>query len=302
MALSTARITELRGFQYQRRRHSSGLSLIRHRFNNLFFFASNPNSASNSNSISFTATGDVSSSRQENTKSRRYPWDDEDENEASSNSNNLPHSSAPTPPWFQRWSTDPKNHGLDKTVVREKEKVGVSERPSGGNGSIERIVHRLRNLELEKDGGEENVDSSGHRIEDDGEVRLGDLLERTWNRPHSYNNGSVEEDGGNVLPWERDNAGFVVEEKRSEDGNLRKKRVRAPTLAELTIEDSELRRLRTAGMALRERTTIPKAGVTRVIVEAIHDVWRKSELVRLKFHETLAHDMKTAHDIVEVRE
>lgn len=159
-------------------------------------------------------------------------------------------------------------------------------------------MHRLRNLGLEKGEEEENVDSVGHRIEDDGEIRLGDLLERTWNRPHSY----MEEDGGNVLPWERGNAGFVVEEKKSEDGNLRKKRVRAPTLAELTIEDSELRRLRTAGMALRERMTIPKAGVTRAIVEAIHDVWRKSELVRLKFHETLAHDMKTAHDIVEVRE
>ncbi|CAA6661328.1 unnamed protein product [Spirodela intermedia] len=79
------------------------------------------------------------------------------------------------------------------------------------------------------------------------------------------------------------------------------KRVRAPTMAELTIEDSELRRLRRLGIPLRERITIPKAGVTQAVLEKIHDAWRKSELVRLKFHETLAHDMKTAHEIVERR-
>ncbi|KAK9116082.1 hypothetical protein Sjap_015029 [Stephania japonica] len=80
-----------------------------------------------------------------------------------------------------------------------------------------------------------------------------------------------------------------------------KRRVKAPTLAELTLEDSELRRLRTMGMTLRERINIPKAGVTQVILEKIHDKWRKAELVRLKFHETLAHDMKKAHEIVEHR-
>jgi RNA-binding protein YhbY len=46
---------------------------------------------------------------------------------------------------------------------------------------------------------------------------------------------------------------------------------------------------------------VPKAGVTQAVTEKIHDAWRKSELVRLKFHEDLAHDMKTAHELVERR-
>jgi RNA-binding protein YhbY len=61
-----------------------------------------------------------------------------------------------------------------------------------------------------------------------------------------------------------------------------------------------LRRLRRMGMFIRERISIPKAGITNAVLENIHDRWRKEELVRLKFHEVLAHDMKTAHEIVEV--
>lgn len=124
----------------------------------------------------------------------------------------------------------------------------------------------------------------------DGSEKLGDLLEQSWNRP------DLPSPDRAVLPWERDwESGF-----EGEGEGLKKRRVRAPTLAELTIEDSELRSLRRQGMMLRERMTIPKAGVTQAIVEKIHDAWRKSELVRLKFHEALAHDMKTAHELVEV--
>ena len=71
-------------------------------------------------------------------------------------------------------------------------------------------------------------------------------------------------------------------------------------VAELTMEDEELRRLRRMGMYLRERISIPKAGLTKEVLQKIHDKWRKEELVRLKFHEVLARDMKTAHEIVEV--
>lgn len=76
--------------------------------------------------------------------------------------------------------------------------------------------------------------------------------------------------------------------------------MKAPSLAELTIEDEELKRLRRMGMVLRERISVPKAGITQAVLEKIHDTWRKEELARLKFHEVLALDMKTAHEIVEV--
>ncbi|KAK4782429.1 hypothetical protein SAY86_016531 [Trapa natans] len=55
------------------------------------------------------------------------------------------------------------------------------------------------------------------------------------------------------------------------------------------------------GMVLREKINIPKAGLTKKVLEKIHGKWRREELVRLKFHEVLAQDMKTAHQIVERR-
>lgn len=52
---------------------------------------------------------------------------------------------------------------------------------------------------------------------------------------------------------------------------------------------------------MRERVSVPKAGLTQEVMEKIHKRWSKEELVRLKFHEELARDMKKAHDIVERR-
>lgn len=129
-----------------------------------------------------------------------------------------------------------------------------------------------------------------------GDEKLGDLLRRDWVRPDKILVEGEDEDES-VLPWER-----VVEERRVVEEQLKKKTVlKAPTLAELTMEDEELRRLRRLGMTIRERISVPKAGVTGAVLEKIHEQWRKSELVRLKFHECLAHDMKTAHEIVERR-
>ncbi|KAH0870610.1 hypothetical protein HID58_077632 [Brassica napus] len=99
-----------------------------------------------------------------------------------------------------------------------------------------------------------------------GEERLGDLLKREWEK----------------------NEEEQVAERNEGDGGLsavKKRRARAPSLAELTIEDSELWRLRRDGMYLRVRINIPKAGLTQAVMEKIHDTWRKEELVRLKFHE-----------------
>jgi RNA-binding protein YhbY len=170
-----------------------------------------------------------------------------------------------------------------------------------GHSAIERIVLRLRHLGLGSDG-EEDEQPDGIDGDDamplTGEEKLGDLLQREWVRPDLM---LVEgESGGSndVLPWERE------EEKVEESGRARRKERRAvakaPTLAEFTIEDEELRRLRGMGMVVRERISVPKAGLTKEVLEKIHGKWRKEELVRLKFHEVLAHDMKTAHEIVEV--
>ncbi|XP_061357575.1 CRM-domain containing factor CFM3, chloroplastic/mitochondrial [Gastrolobium bilobum] len=178
-----------------------------------------------------------------------------------------------------------------------------------GQNAVERIVLRLRNLGLAS---EEDVEVEDEKEEEEeevrvdafpvtGEERLGELLRREWVRPDAMVLDEDEEDEEMVLPWEREKDEKEKEKGGGGDVGLRKRSVKAPTLAELTLEDELLRRLRREGMRVRERISIPKAGLTQDVMDNIHKKWRKEELVRLKFHEDLAGDMKTAHDIVERR-
>ncbi|KAK6261344.1 hypothetical protein QUC31_007160 [Theobroma cacao] len=218
-----------------------------------------------------------------------YPWDQE----ASAPPNSSASSSS-----LQAWSSPSQkviqSDGDDKTDVETR----YFDRDKS-QSAIERIVLRLRNLGLGSDDEDEGEDETDHYNSTPvtGEERLGDLLKREWVRPDTMLIEREKEEA--VLPWERDEA--EVEVVKEGLLGVKKRRVRAPTLAELTIEDEELRRLRRMGMYLRERINVPKAGITQAVLEKIHDKWRKEELVRLKFHEVLATDMKTAHEIVERR-
>ncbi|KAG2667429.1 hypothetical protein I3760_15G114900 [Carya illinoinensis] len=220
-----------------------------------------------------------------------------------------PKARASSAPWLNKWpNPGPPVESADR---RKSNSRNVS--PSNdddrvetryfdgdkGQSAIERIVLRLRNLGLGSDGEDDGSDEmdGGDAMPVTGEEKLGDLLQRDWVRPDYILAESESGENDTVLPWERDDV------KVEESGKKRERRVvvKAPSLAELTIEDQELRRLRGMGMVLRERISIPKAGLTKEVLEKIHGKWRKEELVRLKFHEVLAHDMKTAHEIVERR-
>ncbi|KAJ0249160.1 EMB1865 [Hirschfeldia incana] len=241
---------------------------------------------------------------------------------SSSNNNNRRsdhhRSPKPTPPWIDKWppsSSDNKkvnerNGGGGKLQSSEEEaeaKLRYLEKDKG-QSAIERIVLRLRNLGLAaSDDEDEEEDNDG---EEDvkpvtGEERLGDLLKREWVRPDVMlaegEEESDDEEDDVMLPWEKNEEEHGDERVDGDGGGVKKRRARAPSLAELTIEDSELRRLRRDGMYLRVRINIPKAGLTQAVMEKIHDTWRKEELVRFKFHEVLARDMRTAHEIVERR-
>ncbi|XP_010506871.1 PREDICTED: CRM-domain containing factor CFM3, chloroplastic/mitochondrial-like isoform X1 [Camelina sativa] len=232
----------------------------------------------------------------------------------------------PSPPWIDKWPPSSsgaggdhsgkkggENNGGAKIRSAEEEaeaKLRYLERDKGQN-AIDRIVLRLRNLGLGSDDEEDVEDDEGGGINGGdvkpvtGEERLGDLLKREWVRPDMMlaEGEESEEEDEVLLPWEKNEEEQAAERVEGEGGVavMAKRRARAPSLAELTVEDSELRRLRRDGMYLRVRINIPKAGLTQAVMEKIHDTWRKEELVRLKFHEVLARDMKTAHEIVERR-
>ncbi|OMO96033.1 hypothetical protein CCACVL1_05105 [Corchorus capsularis] len=219
-----------------------------------------------------------------------YPWDRQSSGYAASSSSSLRAFPSPSEKVIQS-DGDGKADAESRYFDKDK-----------GQSAIERIVLRLRNLGLgsddEDEEEEDGIDEYNSRPVT-GEERLGDLLKREWVRPDTMLEEKEKDEA--VLPWEREEE-EEVEVAVVEGGlGVKKRRVRAPSLAELTIEDEELRRLRRMGMYLRERINVPKAGLTQAVMEKIHDKWRKEELVRLKFHEVLAVDMKTAHEIVERR-
>ncbi|CAN6925564.1 unnamed protein product [Brassica oleracea] len=233
-------------------------------------------------------------------------------NNGSRNNRRLDHrNSKPNPPWIDKWPP------LSSAAKKSNEHNGGGEIPSAeaklryvekdrGQSAIEKIVLRLRNLGLASDEEEDAEDNGGDVKAVTGEERLGDLLKREWVKPDVIlaegEEESEVEDDDVLLPWEKKNEEEHAAERIEGDGvmALKKRRVRAPSLAELTVEDSELRRLRGEGMYLRVKINIPKAGLTQAVMEKINDTWRKEELVRLKFHEVFARDMKTAHEIVEL--
>lgn len=135
-----------------------------------------------------------------------------------------------------------------------------------------------------------------------GDEKLSELLKIKWVRPDVLlDKENEDKEEKMMVPWKREEeremggGGGGNEEKGFKKGTLK-----APSLAELTLEDELLRRLRREGMHIRERVSVPKAGLTQEVMEKIHETWRKKELVRLKFHEELAKNMRIAHQIVEV--
>ncbi|CAI9113566.1 OLC1v1014191C1 [Oldenlandia corymbosa var. corymbosa] len=223
--------------------------------------------------------------------------------------------------WLNKWPSQsplpPVHYKNPRTVQPELQSSRVDKDDSDPprTSAIERIVLRLRNLGLGSDDedddeiAEPGLDLGGGGGNDvvgwaDGEEKLGDLLKRDWVRPDTLLVEDEEDPDSILLPWEREaegGGGGRAAAQAEEESRSKRKTPKAPTLAELTIEDEELRRLRRMGMTLRERINVAKAGVTGEVLEKIHEKWRKNELVRLKFHESLANDMRTAHQIVERR-
>ncbi|KAL5817983.1 hypothetical protein ACOSQ3_026361 [Xanthoceras sorbifolium] len=214
-------------------------------------------------------------------------------------------------PWLNKWSSPPKANDAPGKARKSNGRDRIDGKQTGyatqnkdsdndkGQSSIDRIVLRLRNLGLGSDDEEEEDEEGGGGgvMAVTGDERLEDLLRREWVRPNVIF-AEDNEGGDDVLPWEKEEN---EKEGKNSGAGTKRRTVKAPSLAELTVEDEELRRLRRVGMHLRERISVAKAGITQAVLQKIHDKWRKEELVRLKFHEELACDMKTAHEIVERR-
>ncbi|PNX55725.1 chloroplastic group IIA intron splicing facilitator CRS1 chloroplastic-like [Trifolium pratense] len=214
----------------------------------------------------------------------------------------------PTPPWLTKTTDSPKR--VSESTIKEESSHFQPDKPKT---PVERIVFRLRNLGLvEDDEQQQQKQEQEKEVEEaklsaltvTGDEKLSELLKRKWVRPDVLLDDDGDEEEKMVVPWKREeereiggggSGGGEIEEE-----GFKKRTLKAPSLADLTLEDELLRRLRREGMRVRERVNVPKAGLTQEVMEKIHERWRREELVRLKFHEELAKNMRIAHEIVEV--
>ena len=97
-----------------------------------------------------------------------------------------------------------------------------------------------------------------------------------------------------LLPWERE------EEDEEAFGDGKAGRRSNTELAERTIPEHELRRLRDAALRMKERIKVGPGGVTQDIVENIHRKWRVDEVVKMRFEGPPSLNMKRTHDLLEV--
>nr|CAB3453219.1 unnamed protein product [Digitaria exilis] len=106
----------------------------------------------------------------------------------------------------------------------------------------------------------------------------------------------VQKMGSVLLPWERE------EEEDDDAFDVGKTGRRSNTeLAERTIPEHELRRLRDAALRMQERIKVGPAGVTQDIVESIHKKWQVYEVLKMRFEGPPSLNMKRTHDLLEDR-
>lgn len=210
--------------------------------------------------------------------------------------------------WLDSWnlSTKPIIKSKPQAVVNYRNRGDYSSSDaeegtstSTGGSTMERIVEKLKKFGYMDDVSEEsdskNVIEKGS-VEDIFYVEDG-LLPNTrggFSKEFPFGDESVSRggDGEVTFPWEKS---IPNEARTSLDS--RKNR----SLAELTLPQSELSRLRNLALKVKNKTRVGGAGVTKEVVEAIREKWKSSEVVRLKIEGPPALNMRRVHETLEVR-
>ncbi|KAH6808964.1 CRM family member 3A [Perilla frutescens var. frutescens] len=208
--------------------------------------------------------------------------------------------------WLDNWNVSAKpNEGRRPQAVanyRNRGDVSSSDAEEGtstssGGSTMERIVEKLKKFgymdDVSEDNDSKNVIEKGS-VEDIFYVEEG-LLPNTrggFSKKFPFGDESVSGRGNGEVrfPWEKNNPS---EQRGSVDS--RKNR----SLAEMTLPQSELDRLRNLALRVKNKTRVGGAGVTQQVVEMIHEKWKSSEVVRLKIEGPPALNMRRVHDILE---
>lgn len=202
-------------------------------------------------------------------------------------------------------------------LIKTPKRTLISQlRPTSGDkettlpkSAIQRIAEKLRTLGFEEERNEGTQfpdDENGSKI---GEIfipnprqipnfRVGHTLDTSWSSPQN----PVPEPGSGDAIVKLHGLSKVVRKERREFGKEEKEKEdkgKVPSLAELTLSGSELRRLTTMGIQMKQKMKLGKAGITEGVVNGIHERWRRSEVVKIVCEDICRLNMKRTHDLLE---
>lgn len=202
--------------------------------------------------------------------------------------------------WIDKWNgPHQKSHPKESRPVmnyRNSETVSRSDGGSGGGSTMEKIVEKLKkfgymdDVKETKENVQERIIEKGS-IEDIFYIEEGILPNPQGGFSLDSPLGVENKGDGNGevrFPWER---------PKVEEGSVRIKS--RTSLAELTLPESELRRLRNLTMRTKNKTKIGGGGVTQAVVDMIREKWKTSEIVKLKCEGAAALNMRRIHEILE---
>lgn len=200
--------------------------------------------------------------------------------------------------WIDKWNEpQQKIHPKEPRPVMDYHNSGTVSRSDGGGSTMDKIVEKLKKFGYMDDAKETQRDVQERVIEKGSVEDIFYMEEGILPNPQGGFSldsplGVGNMGGGTGEVW------FPWEKPKVEDGSVRIKS--KTSLAELTLPESELRRLRNLTMRTKNRTKVGGGGVTQAVVEKIHEKWKTSEIVRLKCEGAAALNMKRIHEILEV--
>ncbi|OIW12416.1 hypothetical protein TanjilG_04165 [Lupinus angustifolius] len=177
----------------------------------------------------------------------------------------------------------------------------ASETQTLPNSAIQRIAEKLRSLGITDDA---TATATPPPTTAAGKIfvplphqlpkyRVGHTIDSSWS---TFDNPVPVPGTGISLLRQNELASVAKQQKKKEVEESR-----APTLAELNLSKSEIRRLTTLGLGLgmKQKLKVGKAGITEGIVNGIHERWQRVEVVRIVCEDISKLNMKRTHDLLE---
>lgn len=201
--------------------------------------------------------------------------------------------------WLDKWN-QPNRQNSPKQPQAMMNYRNSGDVGGSGGSTMQRIVEKLKKFGYMDDGYErrerppERVVEKGS-VEDIFYVEEG-LLPNTRGgfSPESriVEANVIGESSGARFPWEKPKG------KGEEEGWSARSKSKT-SVAELTLPEPELRRLRNLTFQTKSKMRIKGGGVAQAVVDTIHERWKSSEIVRLKIEGSPALNMKRTHEILE---